>query len=114
MLSHRSPVSGANELSKGALRALRAQARHQSTPSVDWSEASFSRANSSEVDSMPFRSAGGELAYEVPQGDMPYMSELETYYGDATDSYEWGFGVSIGQGQVPVQQTYAYPQGESL
>lgn len=52
------------------------------------------------------------MAYEMPGGDMPYMTEPEGMYGDSMGNYDWNFGVSIGQGSIPVQQTYAYPQGE--
>lgn len=110
--------NGANELSKGALRALRAQARQSVTPSIDWSDASFSRANSLEAEANSFDAAYPDLAnmaYEMPLGDMPYVGESDPYYSaDATGDFGWGFGVTIGQGNQPVQQTYAYPTSQSV
>ena len=87
--------TSANELSKGALRALKSQAR-QSTSS-DWSDLSAvnSRAGSLEVDG---RNVGLDLAQQLQNEG--YVMDNDGYL----EGYDWDLG------NIKIQQTYAYPQ----
>lgn len=92
---------GANELSKGALRAMRAQSRQTSTPSVAWTECSSraSLAPSRDVSPATFE---GDFAYPLPHAESDLQTDMP-YAETGLLGFDWA--------QHPVQQTYAYPEG---
>ncbi|EIW68407.1 hypothetical protein TREMEDRAFT_63576 [Tremella mesenterica DSM 1558] len=85
----------ASELSKGALRALRAQAR-QRTASVDWSETSASVGFSRQVS---------------PGGDDSYAQEGWNEHGNGQGQEQfYAPPAEFGWFSEGMQQSYAYPQ----
>ena len=122
--------SAAVELSKGALRALRAQARQPSqNVLVDWSDAS--RANSlgpSNADSLEKEGASrvqsGLLYDSSGQSDVPYETEdfQPPFFASTNDvmAYAhpdmsgWTFGQHAVSGGVDIDQSFAYPVDSSL
>ncbi|WVQ79691.1 hypothetical protein IAT38_001791 [Cryptococcus sp. DSM 104549] len=115
--------SAACELSKGALRALRAQARQrQAQPSGDWSD--ISRDTSIDPDSQSIRGRGSSLAFggttasESPeprgmaygyagqeQGQGQYLSTSEAMAYAHPEVTSWAFE----QGQEMGEQRFTYP-----
>ena len=123
--------SAAVELSKGALRALRAQARQPSqNGSGDWSDAS--RANSlgpSVADSHEKEGAsrvqGVGMVYDLSgQGEVPYQTEgfQPSYFASANEvmAYDhpdmagWTFEQHAMSGGMDVDQDFVFPVDPSL
>ncbi|KAK4685918.1 hypothetical protein P7C73_g4215, partial [Tremellales sp. Uapishka_1] len=101
-------------LSKGALRALRAQARHSESGSVNWSD--VSRSNSLERERR-----GQSASFETPEPDHPpYPHATEGMAYTHSDVVSWqkngqeGLGaISQQPSQSVPQQTYTYSQQDS-
>jgi hypothetical protein len=109
--------SAACELSKGALRALRAQARQQTHGSGDWSDmsASVSRAASIDQDSVSVSMMGGQMRhhdlYDTQNIDMPYLSDAsigghQGYYSEQIPKDQQGNGM----GYMHPGMNWAYHQ----
>ena len=117
--------SGAIELSKGALRTLRTQARQQSQHSSgDWSDAS--RGNSIAPSAGgPFDPDGPGLARNSPghEGEQYLLGEMhqQPYFGSSSDSIayvqpdlaSWTFGQPGMRDGLESGQTYKNPAGPS-
>ena len=115
MLSASSRRGSACELSKGALRALRAQAR-QRTASVDWTETSgsLSRQGSPGLAYDPANLGhsrhnsvyGGleedDLTFQLHNGLPP----AQQFYAPPAEGFGW-----FAPDQGGLQQSYAYPEG---
>lgn len=99
----------ASELSKGAIRALRAQAR--STPSVDWSDVSESRAPSLEPEEQPLPQQTWAYDTQVYEPDFfsqptypTYSQPMQPNYYPEYFTYDHALPFS------PTQATFQYVQ----
>jgi hypothetical protein len=69
--------SAACELSKGALRALRARARHESRGSGDWSDLSASGSRGVSIDTDSVSMGVQPSLYDSPaSSDLPFVSDV--------------------------------------
>lgn len=110
--------SAACELSKGALRALRAEARQHTQGSGDWSDFSLEAGGEMDASSL-MHSRQSSLANFSEASDMPYLSTAvegvpAPYFGMASEGMAYlhpgETWAEAGHGMPHFEQGYAFSQ----